>query len=116
MAHLLLVEDEPLVSVIAEEWLLDLGHVVVRPAADLASALALAEGPIDAAIVDVSLGRGSGYPLAEVLAARGVPFVFATGYGPDGLEPAWRSRPTLTKPFALDDFRRAVERLLAAGG
>ena len=116
MAHILLVEDEPLISAITEEWLADLGHVVVGPASDLASALKLAETPIDAAIVDVSLGRQSGYPLADALKARGGPFVFATGYGQEGLDPAWRARPTLTKPFEFEAFRRAVEGLLAAGG
>jgi CheY-like chemotaxis protein len=115
MAHILLVEDEPLISAITEEWLSELGHVVVA-AADLASALRLADTPIDAAIVDVSLGRQSGYPLADVLKARGVPFVFATGYGQDGLDPAWRDSPTLMKPFEFEAFRKAVERMLAGGG
>jgi CheY-like chemotaxis protein len=116
MARILLVEDEPLISAITEEWLSDLGHVVIGPAPDLASALRLAETPIDAAIIDVSLGRQSGYPLADVLKDRGVPFVFATGYGQEGLDPAWRGRPTLSKPFEFETFRRAVEGLLPASG
>ena len=111
-----LVEDEPLISAITEEWLSELGHEVVGPAADLASALKLADTPIDAAIVDVSLGRQSGYPLADVLTARGVPFVFATGYGQEGLDPAWRGRPTLSKPFEFENFRKAVEGILATAG
>ncbi len=112
MANVLLVEDEPLISAITEEWLNELGHVVVGPASDLASALRLAETPIDGAIVDISLGRQSGYPLADVLTARGVPFLFATGYGQEGIEPAWRGRPTLSKPFEFETFRRAVEVML----
>lgn len=115
MARILLVEDEPLISAITEEWLSDLGHVVIGPASDLASALKLADTPIDAAIIDVSLGRQSGYPLADVLNARGVPFAFATGYGQEGLDPAWRGRPTLSKPFEFETFRKAVEGLLARG-
>lgn len=115
MARILLVEDEPLISVIIEEWLVELGHVVVGPAANLVSALELAVTPIDGAIVDVSLGRQSGYPAAELLAARGVPFVFATGYGQEGLDPAWRGRPTLVKPFEFDAFRAAIERMLVGG-
>ena len=113
MARILLVEDEPLVSAITEEWLVELGHDVVGPAANLASALELAATPIDGAIVDVSLGRQSGYPAAELLASRGVPFVFATGYGQEGLDPAWRGRPTLMKPFEFETFRAAVDRMLA---
>ena len=115
MARILLVEDEPLVSAITEEWLVELGHDVVGPAANLDSALELAATPIEGAIIDVSLGRQSGYPAAELLEARGVPFVFATGYGQEGLEPAWRGRPTLMKPFEFETFRGAVERMLAGG-
>ncbi len=115
MASILLVEDEPLVSAITEEWIIELGHGVVGPAANLATALELAATPINGAIIDVSLGRQSGYPVAELLAARGVPFVFATGYGQDGLDPAWRGRPTLIKPFDFDSFRAAVEGMLSGG-
>jgi CheY-like chemotaxis protein len=115
MARILLVEDEPLVSAITEEWVVELGHEVVGPAANLDSALALAATSIDAAIIDVSLGRHSGYPAAEILVSRGVPFVFATGYGQEGLDPAWRGRPTLMKPFEFDSFRAAVERMLGGG-
>ena len=116
MARILLVEDEPLVSAITEEWIAELGHEVVGPAANLEAALSLAATPIDGAIIDVSLGRESGYPAAELLAARGVPFAFATGYGQDGLDPAWRGRPTLMKPFEFDALRAAVDRMLAGGG
>jgi len=115
MARILLVEDEPLVSAITEEWLVEMGHVVVGPAANLASALELAATPIDGAIIDVSLGRQSGYPVAELLGTQGVPFVFATGYGEEGLEPAWRGKPTLMKPFEFEAFRAAVERMLGSG-
>ena len=51
----------------------------------------------------------------QLLAARGVPFVFATGYGQEGLDPAWRGLPTLMKPFEFETFRGAVERMLAGG-
>ncbi len=115
MARILLVEDEPLVSAITEEWLIELGHDVVGPAASLDAAIELAATPIDGAIVDVSLDRQSGYPAAELLAARGVPFVFATGYGQEGLDPTWRGRPTLVKPFEFETFRAAVERMLTGG-
>ncbi len=115
MAHILVVEDEPLISALTQDWLSELGHVVVGPAADLASALKLAATPIDAAIIDVSLGRHSGYPVAEALAARAAPFVFATGHGVDAIDPAWRGRPTLVKPFDFEAFRRAVEGVLGGG-
>ena len=112
MARILLVDDEPLISAITEEWLLDLGHTVVGPALDLASAMRLAEGELDAAVIDVTLGRETGYPLAAALDARGVPFVFATGYGKGGLEPAWQSRGTLGKPFEFEAFRDAIDSMI----
>ena len=115
MARILLVEDEPLVSAITEEWIAELGHEAVGPAANLEAALRLAAEPIDGAIVDVSLGRERGYPAAELLTARGVPFVFATGYDADGLDPAWRGRPVLMKPFDFETFRAAIDRMLCTG-
>ena len=54
----------------------------------------------DAAIVDVSLGKDNSYPLVEALIARGLPFALATGYGQDGIEPRYRGRLMLRKPFA----------------
>lgn len=93
MAHILVVEDEPLISALTQDWLSELGHSVVGPAADLASGLKLAATPI----VDVSLGRHSGYPVAEALAAR----VFRVRHRP------WRGRyrPRLARPA---DFGQAV--------
>ena len=74
----------------------------------------LAESDVDAAIVDVSLGRDNSYPLADALSARGRPFALATGYGRDGIEPKYRGRRTLRKPFEFAAFRRAIDELMAA--
>lgn len=114
MARILIVDDEPLIAAMMEEWLSDLGHVVVGPAHNLAQALQLAEGDVDAAIVDVSLGRDNSYPLADALSARGRPFALATGYGQDGIEPKYRGRPTLRKPFEFAAFRHAIDELVSA--
>jgi CheY-like chemotaxis protein len=116
MAKILVVDDEPLISAMTEEWLSELGHVVVGPAHNLATAMALAGAEIDAAIVDVSLGRDKSYPLADALSARGVPFALATGYGQDGIEPKYRVYSTLSKPYEFATFRRLVDQLLAEGG
>ena len=89
MARILVVDDEPLISAMTEEWLSELGHVVVGPAHNLATALKLAEMDMDAAIVDVSLGKDNAYPLADALTARGVPFALATGYGQDAIDPRY---------------------------
>jgi CheY-like chemotaxis protein len=116
MAKILIVDDEPLISAMTEEWLSELGHSVVGPAHNLAMALELAETDLDAAIVDVTLGKEKSYPLADALTARGVPFALATGYGPDGIDPRYRARSTLGKPFEFATFRRVVDQLLGESG
>jgi CheY-like chemotaxis protein len=113
MARILVVDDEPLISAMTEEWLSELGHVVVGPAHSLAAALELAEMDLDAAIVDVALGKDKSYPLADALSARGVPFALMSGYGQDGIEPRYRARSTLGKPFEYATFRQVIDQLLA---
>lgn len=116
MARILIVDDEPLIAAMMEDWLSELGHDVVGPAHNLAQALELAERDLDAAIVDVALGKDSSYPLADALMARGLPFALATGYGRDGLEPRYREQAALMKPFDFAAFRRIVDQLTAARG
>jgi CheY-like chemotaxis protein len=116
MAKILVVDDEPLIAAMMEEWLQELGHVVVGPAHNLRTALELAESDVDAAIVDVSLGKDNSYPLADALLARGLPFALATGHGPEGVAPQYRNQPTLGKPFEFAAFRGAIDRLIAERG
>jgi CheY-like chemotaxis protein len=116
MARILIVDDEPLITAMLEDWLSELGDVPVGPAHNLARALELAESDIDAAIVDVSLGEGNSYPLLETLIARGLPFALATGHGQEGIEPGYREHATLTKPFEFATFRQALDQLKAAEG
>jgi DNA-binding NtrC family response regulator len=116
MARILIVDDEPLITAMVEEWLSDLGHFPVGPAYNLAAGLKLAESDIDAAIVDVSLGKDNCYPLLEALSARGLPFALATGHGPDGVEPRYREQATLMKPFDFAAFSRTVDQLIAQRG
>jgi CheY-like chemotaxis protein len=108
--RVLVVEDEALVSMLLEDMLADHGCEVAATASRIAQALELIEGGIafDAAILDVNLGGEPIFPVAEALAAKGAPFVFATGYGAGGLPEAWRSRPTLQKPFSHDDVGKAL--------
>lgn len=108
--RVLLVEDEPLVAMFAEDVLDRLGCTVVGPAHRLDQGLALAEaGGVDAAILDLSLGRGTtSVEVAQSLARQGVPFVFATGYSSDRLPEEFRDRPVVGKPF---DERALAEAL-----
>lgn len=115
--RVLVVEDEALVSMLLEDMLADHGCEVAATASRIAQALELIDSGMefDAAILDVNLGGEPIFPVAEALAAKGRPFVFATGYGAGGLPEAWRSRPTLQKPFSHDDVGKALVVAVAGG-
>jgi CheY-like chemotaxis protein len=98
--RVLLVEDEPIVAWLLKDMLVDLGCSVVGPAADVNQALAMIEAEsIDVAVLDVNLRGQMSYPIADVLVARGVPFVFSTGYNKVSLPNSYQSFPVLQKPF-----------------
>ena len=110
--RILLVEDEMLVAMNMEDMLRDLGHEIAGPAFRLDPALALArEAALDAAILDVNLAGERSFAIAETLAERGIPFLFATGYGLHGIDPPWRDRPVLQKPFRQSQLAAAIEAL-----
>ncbi len=113
-SRILVLEDEMIVLVMIEDLLDDLGCTVVGPAATVAEALTLAEaGGFDAALLDLNLGRGTtSYPVADVLARRGVPFAFVTGYSADVLTPPHDGRPILEKPFWGDALANVLKRLI----
>jgi len=113
----LVLEDETLVSMMVEDMLSDLGCEVVGPFARLDSALAFAgdgRPDVDVALLDVNLGGERSFPLAEVLSARNVPFVFTTGYDDAGMPEAWRGRPALRKPFTMAEMALALRQTVEA--
>lgn len=110
--RILVVEDESLVAMLLETILEDMGCEIVGPAATVAQGLTLAEGELDAALLDVNVAGQNVFPVAEALVARGVPFVFSTGYGEGGLPDAWRGRPTIQKPFTEDAVHAALREAL----
>lgn len=115
--RILVVEDEPLVAMLIEDLLLELGCTVVGPAATVAQALALADTRLDGALLDVNLGAEQSYPVADKLAADGVPFAFVTGYGRHGLTGQHTERPTIPKPFKPATFGQEIaDALLSDGG
>ena len=92
--------------------LADIGHAVAATTSRVKDALAAVEKEtFDIAILDVHLHGESAFPVAEALTKRGIPFVFATGYGERGLPEAYRDRPVLQKPFAKDDLERVLQAL-----
>jgi CheY-like chemotaxis protein len=107
--RVLLVEDEILVAMLLEDMLAELGHTIIGPVARLDKAIEMARSEaLDLAILDVNLNGKEAYPVAEALDMRGIPLVFATGYGTGGLRPPYRNRPTLSKPFLRRDLVQAL--------
>jgi DNA-binding response OmpR family regulator len=116
--RVLVVEDEPLVAMLVEDELRDAGATVVGPASSVADALRLVEaaaggggGGISAAVLDINLEGQAVVPVADRLAALGVPFVFATGYGKGRHTGAHSAAPSLRKPFDPRRLIAAVEAL-----
>jgi CheY-like chemotaxis protein len=111
----LIVEDETLVAMLIEEYLLEMGCQVALSASRVGKALkGLQSRPIDAAVLDVNVAGESITQLAEVLHQRGIPFVFASGYGPKGVDARWSGSPVLQKPFTGADLRTALLASLGA--
>lgn len=115
--RVLLVEDEILIQMLAEDMISDLGGHLIAKAEHVAQALDLvAEGGFDVAILDLNLNGVKVFPVADALANLAIPFVFASGYGAAGLPPEYRGRPVVAKPFQLEDIGRALASALANGG
>jgi len=112
--RVLVVEDEPLVALEIETELAEAGAMVVGPAGTLdAAARLIATEALDAALLDANLAGKPVDSLAAALDARGVPFAFASGYGPSGLPEGFRDRPLLGKPFGPDALIALVAALVA---
>ena len=111
--QILIVEDEPLIAMMLEDFLEVLEKTAVGTVDSVAGALARVEdGGIDAAILDVNLRGGEkSTPVAEALAARDIPFVFATGGSDESVDAQFRDRPVLQKPFTMDCVAKALAAL-----
>lgn len=106
--RILLVEDEILVAMMMRDILSDLGYAVVGPFSRLSEAMiAAVHDEIDAGVVDINLGGEFVYPVADVLVARGIPFVFITGYGVESIDKRFGSVPIIKKPVQ----RQALQKL-----
>lgn len=111
--RVLLVEDEVLIAEMAVDMLEGLGATVIGPATTLEAGLSLAgSADIDAAVLDVNLRGKRIDPIADLLVARGVPVVFATGYGM-AAGAARGHVQTIDKPYTQDRLATALLRALA---
>jgi ActR/RegA family two-component response regulator len=113
--RLLVVEDEYLIAAALERALEDRGAEVVGPAGSVENALRLVEAEgdrLDGAVLDINLRDERVYPVADVLAARGVPFVFLTGYDAQVIPDTYAGVPRSEKPVSTALLART---LLKAG-
>jgi CheY-like chemotaxis protein len=111
---ILVVEDEPLIAMMLEDFLDALGYRLAATVDGVSDALAqIEQGGFDAALLDVNLRDGeTSWPVAEALRTRGHPFVLATGGGSDGVPEQFTNVPVLAKPYTLDGVKDAFESLL----
>ncbi|MBO9713793.1 response regulator [Sphingomonas sp.] len=115
LRRILIVEDEPLIAMMLEDFLDALDREPAGSADSVASAMELVEaGGFDAAILDVNLRGGEqSWPIADALASAGIPFILATGGAGEAIAEHHRSRPVLAKPFTIDAVERALDGLAA---
>jgi CheY-like chemotaxis protein len=108
--RILVVEDELMIRMLLDGMLEDIGYTMTAEAGAIDEAVALAKkADFDAAILDVNLNGQPITPVVEALIERGLPFVFATGYGARGVPEAYRDNPTLKKPFQTEALEQALK-------
>ena len=113
---ILIVEDEPLIAMMLEDFLETLGHKVVASCDNIEAALDhVAAGGFEVAILDVSLKDGRKvWPVADRLAAAGLPFVLATGGHIEPPPAAHADAPVLAKPYTIDAIEPALDEACGA--
>ena len=110
--RVLVVEDEMMVLMMIEDMLADLGCESVTAAATTDQAIALIDAQaFDAAMLDMNLNGTRNNSIADALAARGVPFIFSTGYSSQRMREGYSDRPVLMKPFRFEELAAILTRL-----
>ncbi len=113
MARILIVEDESLIAMMLEEWVVELGHIAVGPASTVSQALALLDGTgCDAAIIDYNLKGETAEAIADSLKAENVPFAFASGDHAMERDERFRAYPMLSKPYVFEHLDGILAQLL----
>ena len=111
---ILIVEDEPLIAMMLEDFIQSLGHEVSGNCDSVGTALKeIEKSNFDMAILDVNLKGESVWPVASVLRDKGTPFVLATGGHVDPPPEEFSSVPTIEKPYTIDRVTPIIEAVLA---
>ena len=112
LARVLVVEDEMMVAIYVEDLLTELGYEVVAVATGFDQALAMArDAQVDFAVLDINLNGDLSFPIADALRERGIPFLFASGYGSKGLNDNHRNAVRIQKPFRSRELAQAISRI-----
>ena len=108
---ILIVEDEPLIAMMLEDFVDTLGHSVAGTADTVADAMTkVRAGNVDLAILDVHLRGGeASWPVADLLADRGIAFLISTGGHVEPPPPRHARAPQLSKPFTMDGIQAAID-------
>jgi CheY-like chemotaxis protein len=114
--RILVVEDEYMIADAMKRGLEDEGATVVGPAPSVRRAFYLLEATadLDGAVLDMTLGEEKVFPVADALQAKGIPFVFTTGYDPAGVPPGWRHVQRLEKLIEFATIARALSKYRAS--
>jgi DNA-binding response OmpR family regulator len=106
--HILIAEDEMLIAFSLADMLTALGCTSMTAGRVAKAVLLAASERFDAAILDMNLAGEPGYPIADALSSRGVPFIIATGYGLEGIAANYQYRPILPKPYLPQQIEAAL--------
>jgi CheY-like chemotaxis protein len=108
--RILVVEDEYLIAMSLQDALETAGSIVVGPAPSVDKALQTidSEPHIDAAVLDVNLGGALAYPVADMLVARKIPFVFTSGYEDTALRSRYSGVKNCPKPYLFQAIEEAL--------
>jgi CheY-like chemotaxis protein len=113
----LILDDEPLIAMLLQDWLEELGYAVLGPTGTIAQAIDVIESDRpDAAILDVSLHQTDCYSVADVLKSRNIPFAFGTGHDAQTIASRHANAPILSKPYDQSALQRMMGKLLPQTG
>ncbi|WP_457797017.1 response regulator [Methylocystis sp. S23] len=112
--RVLIVEDDPFITLALEETLTDFGLVIAGSARTVPQAVRLAQTvAFDLALLDVNIGQDRIDPVADILSMRRIPFVFTTGCGRAGLPEAYLQQAIVEKPFYVEEILRTLREELS---
>jgi CheY-like chemotaxis protein len=116
-ASVLLVEDEALIRMMLVDMIEELGHRVVAEAGSVVEGKSLAEiAKFDIAVLDINIAGLSIQPVAETIAARGLPFFFVSGYRSGGIPDRFRGTPLVPKPVEFARLNETIRSVLSVSG